>query len=227
MPYFFRLKNILSCVLCATKIRFRITPLSFYQHPNIQFTQRCSGVEPKMTIRRRPSIDGVAAARSEKASGGLTSSQRDSFDDFLWNVIAISHHFEQISEAWAQMLGVNLHQWMILMAIRDLDRGKGISVSGVATKIHADPSFVTSQSKSLEKLGFLKRVNSAEDARVVLMSLTGKASKEIGKLLAAQEPAKKQIFCDLEDHSLGDVNAKMTLLRERFQRTAKRLAAEL
>jgi len=158
---------------------------------------------------------------------GISTTQRDSFDEFLWNILSISNHFEKINVVWAQMLGVNVHQWMILMAIRNLDRGKGISVSGVATKIHADPSFVTSQSKNLEKLGFLKRTNSAEDARVVLMSLTAKASKDIGKLLATQEPAKKQVFCDLEDHSLDDVNKKLSLLRDRFQRTAKRLAAEL
>jgi DNA-binding MarR family transcriptional regulator len=185
-----------------------------------------------MAIRRRPSIDGAsaspsAASRNAKTAAGITASQRDSFDEFLWNILSISNHFEKINLVWAQMLGVNVHQWMILMAIRDLDRGKGISVSGVATKIHADPSFVTSQSKSLEKLGFLKRANSAEDARVVLMSLTAKASKDMGKLLAAQEPNKKQIFCDLGDHSLDDVNKKLALLRERFQRTAKRLAAEL
>lgn len=179
-----------------------------------------------MAVRRRPSIDGAPSARAQIADG-ITAGQHDSFDDFLWNILSISNHFEQINIVWAQMLGVNVHQWMILMAIRNLDRGKGISVSGVATKIHADPSFVTSQSKSLEKLGFLKRAVSAEDARVVLMSLTSKASKEIGKLLKAQEPNKKQIFCDLGDHSLDDVNKKLEMLRDKFQRTAKRLAAEL
>jgi DNA-binding MarR family transcriptional regulator len=182
-----------------------------------------------MAVRRKPSIDGAAASKPQKAKAvsRITASQRDAFDEFLWNILSISNFFEEISFAWAQMLGVNVHQWMILMAIRDLDRGNGISVSGVSAKLHADPSFVTQQSKNLEKLGFLRRANSAEDARVVLMSLTSKASKEIGKLLAAQEPAKKSIFCDLEGHSLDDVNAKLSLLREKFQRTAKRLAAEL
>jgi DNA-binding MarR family transcriptional regulator len=214
-------------VFSATKRIRTYTPLSFARHTNIQFTQRCSGVELKMTIRRRPSIDGAPTSRSVKAVTGITASQRDSFEEFLWNILSISNHFEKINLVWAQMLGVNVHQWMILMAIRDLDNAKGISVVGVATKLHADPSFVTTQSKSLEKLGFLKRASSAEDARVVLMSLTAKASREMGKLLAAQEPAKKQIFCDLGDHSLDDVNKKLSLLRDRFQRTAKRLTAEL
>jgi DNA-binding MarR family transcriptional regulator len=182
-----------------------------------------------MAVRRKPSIDGVTACGSatRKSGGKLAARQRDSFDEFLWNILSISNFYEEISFAWAKMLGVNVHQWMILMAIRDLDRGHGVSVTGVSAKLHADPSFVTTQSKSLEKLGFLSRANSAEDARVVLMSLTAKAAKEIGKLLAAQEPAKKSIFCDLEGHHLDDVNAKLTMLRDKFRRTAKRLAAEL
>jgi DNA-binding MarR family transcriptional regulator len=182
-----------------------------------------------MVVRRRPSIDGVTASKpaKRKAGGKLAAHQRDSFDEFLWNILSISNFYEEISFAWAKMLGVNVHQWMILMAIRYLDCGNGISVTGVAAKLHADPSFVTQQSKNLEKLGFLRRANSAEDARVVLMSLTSKASNEIRKLLATQEPAKKSIFCDLEGHTLDDVNAKLSLLREKFQRTAKRLVAEL
>ncbi|MET0443846.1 MAG: MarR family transcriptional regulator [Pseudorhodoplanes sp.] len=178
-------------------------------------------------VRRRPAIDGSLASTPRKTTGALSATQRDSFDEFLWNILSISNHFETISFAWSQMLGVNVHQWMILMAIRDLDRGSGVSVRGVAEKLHADPSVVTSQSKGLEKLGFVRRVNSTEDARVVLMSLTAKAAKEIGKLLAAQEPAKQSLFCELEDHSLDDVNRKLAMLRERFERTAKRLAAEL
>jgi DNA-binding MarR family transcriptional regulator len=182
-----------------------------------------------MTGRRRPSIDGIVATLPVQCSeaAGLAKHQRDSFDEFLWNIFSISNFYEEISFAWAQMLGVNVHQWMILTAIRDLDRGNGISVTGVAAKLHADPSFVTLQSKNLEKLGFLRRANSVEDARVVLMSLTEKASMEIAKLREAQEPAKQSIFCDLEGHHLDDVNAKLALLREKFQRTAKRLAAEL
>src|SRR4051812_37879123 len=105
-------------------------------------------------IRRRPSIDGSLASTPRKAAAAaaLSATQRDSFDEFLWNILSISNHFQSISFAWSQMLGVNVHQWMILMAIRDLDRGSGVSVRGVAEKLHADPSVVTSQSKGLEKL---------------------------------------------------------------------------
>ncbi len=181
-----------------------------------------------MTGRRKPSIHGLAASRLEKRSSArLSSRHRDSFDEFLWNIFSISNFYEEISVAWAHMLGVNVHQWMILMAIKELDKGGGISVRGASAKLHSDPSFVTSQSKSLEKMGFIRLENSAEDARVVLMSLTEKANREIAKLQTAREPIKQSIFSDLSNDEMHDLNAKLSVLREKFLRAAKRLAAEL
>jgi DNA-binding MarR family transcriptional regulator len=178
-----------------------------------------------MAVRRKPSIEGAVTSRSSSRQG--STSQDDSVQEFLWNIVSIGSYFEEISFVWAQMLGVNVHQWMILMAVKDLDRGGGISVKGVSEKLHADPSFVTSQSKSLEKLGFMRRITSSEDARVVLMSLTDKACKEIANLQHMQQPVRDSIFSELDEKALRSINEKLSALRERFQRAAKRLAAEL
>jgi DNA-binding MarR family transcriptional regulator len=178
-----------------------------------------------MAVRRKPSIEGAVTSRSSSRQG--STSQDDSVQEFLWNIVSIGSYFEEISFVWAQMLGVNVHQWMILMAVKDLDRGGGISVKGVSAKLHADPSFVTSQSKSLEKLGFVRRITSSEDARVVLMSLTDKACKEIANLQNVRQPIRDSIFSEFDEKELRNINEKLSALRERFQRAAKRLAAEL
>ncbi len=183
-----------------------------------------------MALRRKPSIEGLAKPHAEKigdAGRGTSSRADDSVEEFLWNIISINSDFEEISFVWAQMMGINVQQWMILMAIKDLDRGEGVSVKGTSAKLHADPSFVATQSKSLEKHGFVRRVSSSEDARVVLMSLTDKARKEIASLHSRQQSTKEAIFSELNDRGLRDVNEKLSMLRERFQRAAKRLAAEL
>ena len=164
-----------------------------------------------------------AVGPDQSTSGRNTKS----LEEFLWNIISISSDFEEISFVWAQMLGITLHQWMILMAIKDLDRGDGVSVKVVSAQMHSDPSVVTAQSKSLEKHGFLRRVSSSEDARVVLMSLTDKASKNIAALHSNRESIRGAIFSDLSDRDLRDLNEKLSTLRERFRKAAKRLAAEL
>ena len=179
-----------------------------------------------MAVRRKPSVEGPLPIRSQSPKSS-PAAERDPLDNFLWNVVSISNHFEDISFAWAHMLGVNVHQWMILMAIKDTDSGGGVSVKGVSAKLHADSSFVTAQSKELEKLGFLKRTPSPEDGRVVLMSLTSKAVKEIADLHAMREPVRQSILLDLSDKEVAQLNKLLNILRERFERAAKRMTAEL
>ena len=58
-------------------------------------------------------------------------------------------------------------------------------------------------------------------------SLTDKACKAIESLYSKQASIRESIFFGLSDKELRDVNEKLSLLGERFQRAAKRLAAEL
>ncbi len=81
--------------------------------------------------------------------------------------------------ATAKTLGISGPQWMILMALSDMDKGDGVPVNVVSKKLHVDSSFVTTQSKLLEKKGFLRRKTSTEDARIVQMSLTDKTYKHL------------------------------------------------
>lgn len=146
--------------------------------------------------------------------------------EFVWDVISINVHLEEIRAVWARGLGISSPQWLILMAVNDLDRGKGASVRAVSTKLHVDPSFVTTQTKSLEKNGFVRRIPSEEDGRVVLMSLTDKASKQIASLYAQQATADSFIFSDFDDSELRNITDKLTLLKERMGKALLKIAAE-
>lgn len=178
----------------------------------------------KSSARKVPS-DPPSGASSGQMNGQLRP------DDilvrkFVWDVISINIHLEEIRSVWARSLGITSPQWLILMAVNDLDRGKGASVRAVSTKLHVDPSFVTTQTKSLEKNGFVRRIPSEEDGRVVLMSLTDKASKQIASLYAQQTAADSFIFSDLDDGELRSVTDKLTLLKERMGKALLKIAAE-
>ena len=60
---------------------------------------------------------------------------------------------------------------MILMALADLDKGDGVPVKVVSKMLHVDPSFVTTQSKLLEKKGFMRRKSSQDDANVIALAM--------------------------------------------------------
>src|ERR1700733_1762783 len=134
-----------------------------------------------------------------------TGQNQDLVREFIWDIVSINTHFEEIRYMLARMLGISGPQWLILMAINDLDRGDGVSVRVVSEKLHVDPSFVTTQSKSLEKHGFMRRITSVDDARVVLMSLTDKACKKIASLSLHQDKLNEFIFAALDARALKDI----------------------
>ncbi len=111
---------------------------------------------------RKSSARNVVSGPPIEARGRQVSGQFQPDDvlvrEFVWDVISINVHLEEIRSIWARNLGITSPQWLILMAVNDLDRGKGASVRAVSTKLHVDPSFVTTQTKSLEKNGFVRRI---------------------------------------------------------------------
>src|SRR5580704_18058471 len=148
------------------------------------------------------------------AIGGSTAhTNEDLIMRFTWSIAAIGVHLEELRYFWAQTLGVSGPQWMILMALVDLDQGDGVPVNVVSKKLHVDSSFVTTQSKLLEKKGFLRRKTSAEDARIVQMSLTDKTYKHLAGLAAQQEALNDFIFAELNERELDDLNSKLTALQ--------------
>ena len=117
---------------------------------------------------------------------------------FAWEIAAINVHLQEIRYFWAKTLGISGPQWMILMALADLDQGEGVPVKVVSKMLHVDPSFVTTQSKMLEKKGFMRRKTSDDDARVVQMSLTDKTYKHIAGLASQAGRPEQLHLCRIQ-----------------------------
>ncbi|MCX5511552.1 MarR family transcriptional regulator, partial [Pseudomonas sp. BJa3] len=80
------------------------------------------------------------------------------------------------------------------MAISDLDTEDGVPVNAVARMLHVEGSFVTTQSKLLEKTGLVGRKPCPLDRRVVRLSLSDKALKQLGRDSELQQAAADIIF---------------------------------
>jgi len=143
-----------------------------------------------------------------------------------WDIASINVHLDGIRYFWAKELGISGPQWMILMAIGDLDRGKGVAVKTVSAMLHVDPSFVTTQSKMLEKNGFMRRIPSSEDARVVLMSLSDKASKKIATLSSRREALSTFVLAEFDQRALQDVATHLAQLKVRLEKATLMLAVD-
>ncbi|WP_426420609.1 MarR family winged helix-turn-helix transcriptional regulator [Bradyrhizobium genosp. A] len=143
--------------------------------------------------------------------------------DFIWNIVEIRSQLEEIHKTWAELLGITEPQWLILMAIDQLDEGRGVSGIAVANKLRIHPAFVTNQTKKLELVEFLAREVSPDDARFVQMSLTEKARAEIRKLSLRRQALNSALFDGLDEASLDYINKRLALIYKNCRLASQKL----
>ena len=91
-------------------------------------------------------------------------------------------NLEEVRNYWAKVLGIRGPQWMIIVALQELDHGEGAPVMAVATMLQVNPTFVMTQSRLLERKGIVRRTAVSDDASTVSLSLTDKAYRDWAKL---------------------------------------------
>jgi DNA-binding MarR family transcriptional regulator len=146
--------------------------------------------------------------------------------DFIWNIVEIHSQLEDIHTSWAGLLGITEPQWLILMAITELDQGRGVAGIDIANKLRVHPAFVTNQTKSLEKAGLITRRPGADDARFVLMSLTDKATSEIEKLSKRKLALNSTMFNEIDEKTLDDLNGALAKIAKNARLAARLLAID-
>ena len=145
---------------------------------------------------------------------------------FSWEIASIGVYLEELRQFWAKTLGISGTQWMIIVALADHDQGDGVAVNVVSKLLHVDPSFVTTQSKLLEKKGFVRRKTAVEDARIVKMSLTDKTTKHLANLASQQEALNQFIFAEFEDRDMADLTEKLALIKRRLEKARLKVVAD-
>ena len=146
---------------------------------------------------------------------------------FTWEISSINMHLEELRQFWAKTLGISGPQWLILMAISDLDKDDGIPVNAVSKLLNVDPSFITTQSKLLEKKGLLRRRPSPTDARVVRLSLAEKTQKHIASLNDQYKSIREFVFQDFDENELTEFTDRLATLKARLEKACVRISLDL
>lgn len=144
--------------------------------------------------------------------------------DFIWNIVEIHSQLEAIHKSWADLLGITEPQWLILMAIDELDAGRGVSGIAVANKLRIHPAFVTNQTKKLETMDLLARATSPDDARFLQISLTQTARAEITRLSNKRQALNSTIFGGLDEESLDYLNKRLTSIAQNSRLASQKLS---
>lgn len=122
--------------------------------------------------------------------GRSSPESQEALRRFTWEIRSINVCLEDFRQFRASALGITGPQLMILMALMDLDGNKGGPVNRIAKLMNVDPSFVTTQSKLLEKKGFLHR---KPCDRMLGLYISRCRAKPIRVLRTSQHNRKKSI----------------------------------
>jgi DNA-binding MarR family transcriptional regulator len=145
----------------------------------------------------------------------------DHHDQLFWSIRGIQSLLEEIHGTWAVRIGVTSPQLMMIFALRDFDaQGNGLPVKEVARILSVDPTFITTQSKVLEAKGFFRRTSSSEDGRVVRLSLSDKALKQLANLSARQKKLTDYIFAELTEQGIQALVSKVLALKIRMEKAS-------
>ena len=177
-----------------------------------------------MKSGKQPRAEPQTARQARPASTAAAQNQQ-LIKRFTWEIASISVYLQELRQFWAEAIGISGPQWMILMALADLDED-GVPVNVVSKMLHVDPSFVTTQSKLLEKNGFLHRKSSSTDARVVHMSLTEKTRNHLRKLASQQQAINDFIFEEFDHRELAEFTNKLTALKNRLEKARLKVAID-
>jgi DNA-binding MarR family transcriptional regulator len=181
----------------------------------------------KRDVRAASTPSRATSPQGKEKAPGTEPCSFEISRQIVWDLVSISNHLEDMRRCWARLFSISGPQWLILMAINDLDQGSGVSVGEVSAKVHAVSTFVTKQTKLLEKRGLLNRTSSASDARVVLMSLSDQARGQISTMSERWDGLHEFMFSDFDASTWRDIKYKLELLKKRAKIAVKRAGDEL
>ncbi|WGR93229.1 MarR family transcriptional regulator [Bradyrhizobium sp. ISRA435] len=155
---------------------------------------------------------------SAKARGRTIAEHQEMVRKFSWEIRSINGCLEDVRQLLAHALGITGPQWMVLVGLADLKAENGVPVNVVSKLIHADASFVTLQSKALEKKGLVRRKSCTSDARVVRLSLTETAYKHLANVATQQKALDEFIFGEFSAAEFAEFAGKLAAVRRRLEK---------
>lgn len=136
---------------------------------------------------------------------------------------SLDFSISNVQAVWAKALKLTVPQWNILTTIADANEKVGLPVKAVAAALRVNSSFIVHQSRPLEERGFIRRTGSTSDKRVVYLSITPSALRELGRVAESRRAVSTSI-----KEEMGEAATLHTIeLLEDFERCLVRCRLRL
>ena len=137
--------------------------------------------------RKRP----PTASRKALLAGGSDAE----FRGLIHDLIAYGHKLDACRDAFAAIAGISGVQYEILMLV---SRAEGLSIGGVAARLHRSGAFITIEANKLAARGILDKVSDPADGRRVLLQTNARADALLERLAPYQRRVNDVLFESLD-----------------------------
>jgi DNA-binding MarR family transcriptional regulator len=136
--------------------------------------------QPRLTISRPELIeDGSDAA----------------FRQLVQDMLSLSVRLQAIRDKFGAIAGISGPQYSMMIAIAHLGRdGDPVTVGGLGEHLHVSGTFVTAESKKLERAGLVQKSVNPADRRSVVLSLTARGDGLMDSIRDIVRAANDTIF---------------------------------
>jgi DNA-binding MarR family transcriptional regulator len=144
----------------------------------------------------------------------------------FWAIPSLNVALDQLMRRWGASVALSGPQCKILLAISDLDTGGGVPVKDISRLLQVDGSFVSSQATAMTRDGWIARMSSQTDARVVLLSLGEAAGERLKPILDQRGRLAGVFYREISPEPLAAVLQPISRMRAATVAMSRRIDAE-
>ena len=117
------------------------------------------------------------------------------FRGLIHDLIAYGHRLDACRDAFAAIAGVSGAQYEILMLV---SRADGLSVGGIAARLHRSGAFITIEANGLVAKKLLAKRSDPADGRRVLLRPTARTREVLRRMAPQQRRVNDVLFACLD-----------------------------
>lgn len=145
------------------------------------------------------------------------------FRQLVYDLLTITARMSSVREHLGRRMGVTGPQYEVLMAIAQLQGGKGIGVGAIARRLHVSSAFIATETGKLALAGLVVKRPNPKDRRGVLLSLTRAAQGLIERNSAEIRSINDVFFGSLNRSAFASMSSATAALVQSSQRVMARL----
>lgn len=145
------------------------------------------------------------------------------FRQLVYDLLTIAARMYSVRDHLGRRMGVTGPQYEVLMAIAQLQGGKGVGVGAIARRLHVSSAFIATETGKLALAGLVVKRPNPRDRRGVLLSLTRAAQGLIERNSAEIRSINDVFFGSLDRSAFASMSSATAALVQSSQRVMARL----